>query len=460
VNLRTEEEGINVNLRTELRPFSSSAGEHVLVVDGSRIYDLDETTAAALTRALDGQGDATELNRIFALDSTKRRIDGTPLAPPPLHAISLTVAQSCNMGCGYCYADEGRFGGARRMMCEETARATVDRLLAEAAPGATVVVGFMGGEPLLNRRVVHATARYAVQAAAASGHAVRFTITTNGTVLKEEDVKLFSELPFTVAVSLDGDRAMHDATRPLLGGGSSYDRLIAGMRLFERHGRPQHLAARVTVTPPLIDKLGDVLEHGIGLGFDEVGFAAVLSSPDPRLALGGEDFPRLLNAMVNCGETALAELKAGRSYPFGNFETALGELHRGSHRPYPCGAAAGYLSASSDGGLFACHRFVDDPKFAMGDVRTGPDHGARALMLAERHVDRMDPCRQCWARYLCGGGCHHEVVSRGRPGCDYIRGWLQFCLRAYVELLDSRPEYFVNGRPEQLTPLSTATTFD
>jgi uncharacterized protein len=46
----------------------------------------------------------------------------------------------------------------------------------------------------------------------------------------------------------------------------------------------------------------------------------------------------------------------------------------------------------------------------------------------------MQPCSTCWARYLCGGGCYHEVARRGRPGCDYIRGWLAFCLGAYAEL--------------------------
>jgi uncharacterized protein len=54
----------------------------------------------------------------------------------------------------------------------------------------------------------------------------------------------------------------------------------------------------------------------------------------------------------------------------------------------------------------------------------------------------MEPCRSCWARYLCGGGCYHEVERRGRIGCDYIRGWLEFCLAAYAELSAARPDYF------------------
>ena len=28
----------------------------------------------------------------------------------------------------------------------------------------------------------------------------------------------------------------------------------------------------------------------------------------------------------------------------------------------------------------------------------------------------------------------HEVIHRGRPACDYIRGWLHYCLEAYLRL--------------------------
>ena len=157
-----------------------------------------------------------------------------------------------------------------------------------------------------------------------------------------------------------------------------------------------------------------------------------------------------------CGEVALAELSAGRRYPFGNFETALHQIHRGSHRPYPCGAGAAYLSANADGDLFACHRLIDDPSYAMGDVTAGSDRSARARHLAASHVDRMQPCRSCWARYLCGGGCYHEVSRRGRVGCDYIRGWLAFCLRAYVELLAARPTYFQTPSPTTSDPTTVS----
>lgn len=424
----------------ELHVFRSGAGAHVLMADGSRIYDIDEPSARAIEAWLAG-GEAPAFAPELLGAGRPRYVDGTPAPPPPLYSISLTVAQACNMGCGYCYADRGKFGGPARLMPLDVATAAVDRLIAESRPGADLVLGYMGGEPLVNRPVVHAATRYASERARAAGRRIRFSITTNGTLLRPEDAALFAGHPFTVTVSVDGGRELHDAQRPMRNGESAHDRLLAGLDTLRRHGRPRHLSARVTVTPRTGD-LVPIVDELTALGFDEVGVAPVLDSADPALALGPGDFAPFLAAMVRCGEKALADLRAGRPNAFGNLQTALHQIHRGTHRPYPCGAGAAYLSAGAEGGLFACHRLVDDPAFAMGDVRGGSDRAARAAHLARSHVDRMRPCRDCWARYLCGGGCYHEVARRGRPGCDYIRGWLDFCLRAYVTLQAERPEWF------------------
>jgi uncharacterized protein len=119
----------------------------------------------------------------------------------------------------------------------------------------------------------------------------------------------------------------------------------------------------------------------------------------------------------------------------------LREIHRGTHRPYPCGAGAGYLGVSADGELAACHRFIDAPEGAMGNLADGVDRAKQAAWLDARHVHAQPGCRSCWARYLCSGGCHHETLSRGRPACDFIRGWLHYVIGAYGRLARARPDF-------------------
>jgi uncharacterized protein len=443
--------------RADLRLFESRLGSHLFLADGSRIYDIDEPLRRQLSALADSLG-AEELWDLLGLDGrpTRSFIDERPSPAPPLSAISLNVAQACNMACSYCYADEGRFGGKARMMAPDIARRAVDRLIAEAQPGADLLLGFMGGEPLLNRDLVHAIVPHATERGAAAGHRVRFSITTNATLLTPADARLFAAHPFAVQVSLDGPAIVNDLQRTMRNGSGSYERVVRGLDVLDRHGRPRQLSARVTVTRNT-GALLPVLEHLIGLGFDDVGFAALAVSPRAGQSLDADGFAFLLREMLACGRKALSEIRRGRAFPFSNFLTAMEQIHRGSHRPYPCGAGAAYLSASAEGRLFACHRLVDEPAFAMGDVATGSDREARARHLQASHVDRMEPCRTCWARYLCGGGCYHEVAKRGRPGCDYIRGWLEFCLGAYAELSALFPgglPFWRDKRPMAADPLA------
>ena len=76
----------------------------------------------------------------------------------------------------------------------------------------------------------------------------------------------------------------------------------------------------------------------------------------------------MLGEMIDCGREFERASRSGRRYPFANMINAMREIHRGTHRPYPCGAGAGYLGVSADGELSACHRFVGDEDGAMGSL--------------------------------------------------------------------------------------------
>src|SRR5206468_11935709 len=127
--------------------------------------------------------------------------------------------------------------------------------------------------------------------------------------------------------------------------------------------------------------------------------------------------------------------RRGKHPVFSNLATALKQLHAGYCKPLPCGSSANYVSLSARGDYFTCHRTVGNPRFNLGSLATGLSKMEREAFVRRRHVDLQEPCRSCWARYLCGGGCHAEVLTAGRNGCDFIRGWLEYCLRLYDEML-------------------------
>ena len=422
--------------------FESDGRPYLLLANGSRVYELPAELAATIAKH---QASVD----VRALDKTLRRcglespeqIESKPPQRVGLRALSLAVAQTCNMGCTYCYAEGGDFGGRAAMLSLETAYASIDRLISDVPIGEAVNIAFMGGEPLVNRSVIRAATQYALDRAKEKNIRAGFSITTNGTLITPEDGEFFEQHGFAVTISLDGLAEAHDAQRPFKNGMGSFERIIKRIEPMLTMQQRMQVSARVTVTPRNLN-LPVILDGLITLGFHSVGFSPMLSSPTGRDEMDVESLQQMLEQMTVCALRFEQNIIEGRRYPFSNAISAMQEIHRGSHRPYPCGAGAGYVGVSAQGRFYSCHRFVGDESAALGNVWQGLDDERQSRWLAERHVHFQDPCTRCWARYLCGGGCHYEVLHKGRNSCDYVRGWLTECLKIYVRLLDRRPDYF------------------
>ena len=190
--------------------------------------------------------------------------------------------------------------------------------------------------------------------------------------------------------------------RPRDGTSGSFARVVARTRpLLDDPGRAQ-LAARATITRDNLDVRGKV-DAILALGFPEVGVAPLRSPANARGVLRDEDWLPYLEALTAVARAELARALDGGEIRLTNFAVALRQLHRGASAPYPCGAGGGYFSVAADGRWYACH--------------------------------------------LCSGGCHQEASSRTESACGFIRGWLEFCLSAYCELADARPDFFAPAQP-------------
>ena len=263
---------------------SSGRGEHLLVVPHSRIYDLPPDLAERFDA-----GDLEAIHLAEALAQTavgEEPLDQVPEPEP--QSISLNVSSACNLACTYCYADRGAFNGAQSAtMQPATARAAIDRLFATADAMQPVTVGFLGGEPFVNRALIHDTVAYAARTGRGRGLDVRFSVTTNATLLRTDDLALLREHPFAVTVSLDGGAAVQNAQRPTLGGKASFDAVRTRIGpLLADPGRAR-IAARATVTRDNLN-LEDAFACIRALGFREVGFAPLRSSAGRQRAHAGE----------------------------------------------------------------------------------------------------------------------------------------------------------------------------
>ena len=281
----------------------------------------------------------------------------------------------------------------------------------------------VGGEPFVNRRIIHHIADYAVERGRAHGIDVRFAVTTNATLLDDDDLALLRRHAFGVT-SLDGGRTIHDRQRPSLTGRSAFSLLEPSVRALLADPGQARVAARATITRHF-DRLGDRSDAIAELGFIDIGFAPLRVTAAADLAFRDQDWTGYLEGCQEIARRELDRALAGGGIRFSNFAVALKQIHRGASSPYPCGAAGGYFSVSTAGTWYACHRAIGDRRYELGTTAAGLDDDRRAALLRGHHVHAQEPCGSCWARYLCSGGCHHEASARTPASCDLIRGWLQ-----------------------------------
>ena len=396
-----------------------------------------------------------ELHQAHAVELGKG-FEQPPLQLPdqsfPLQTVVLNVTNQCNLSCSYCYEyGEDRIAaqdGKTKFMDEQTAYQTVDFLL-DQSPGRRLVnLTFFGGETLLNFKVVKATIEYARKRAAEAGKYVDFSMTTNATMLTSEIINFLADNNIGITVSIDGPKEANDRFRVFHNGQGSYDVILPRIKELIKVHRSRPIGARVTLTAQLVD-VKRIFQHLIEeMGFDEVGFAPVTTSPVRLYAIGNKGLDTILEQFTQLANEYRDHALENKTHGFSNVSDTLQELHQGVSKAYPCGAGLGLLGVSPSGDLGLCHRFVDSPVGAIGHIQTGVDREKQAEHLSRGHINNKHECSTCWARPVCSGGCYHEAYVRygdmSKPNlhyCDWIRGWTDVCLSIYGEIAARNPQY-------------------
>ncbi|CAN0576830.1 unnamed protein product, partial [Laminaria digitata] len=192
-----------------------------------------------------------------------------------------------------------------------------------------------------------------------------------------------------------------------------------------------------------------IVRHLVDVGFKEVGVSPVATGNDV-FDLSDADLERLLAEMRILADDFVQWAKQGKQFPFSNIRTLVEQVAAGDPRPVPCGAGTKLVAADNKGDLYACHRLVGQEQFKVGTLEEGLNGDKRFQLLQSMHPRDRTPCQSCWARYMCGGGCHHIAWLHsdkqaapwtiGNSFCDFLRGWYRLGLYTYARILDEAPD--------------------
>jgi len=333
----------------------------------------------------------------------------------PVKAMCLNVAHDCNMRCRYCFAGTGDFGGGRALMSRECARAALDFLLERSGSIRNLEVDFFGGEPLMNMDVVRDAVRYGRSRAEALGKYIRFTLTTNGALLDAAAIGFINADIDNIVLSLDGRPGTNDSMREFADGSGTYGEIVPRYRALvaaRGAGERGEYYVRGTFTRANLDFWRDVLWLA-DLGFENISVEPVVLPASDPLSLRMEDLPEIRRSYDILVGELLKRARCGEPVNFFHFNIDLEAGPCAYKRIKGCGSGSEYIAVTPDGSVYPCHQFVGTQGYILGNVLTGMLFDtARQADFAGRNITTMPECRDCWAKYYCGGGCAANNLSQ------------------------------------------------
>ena len=281
-----------------------------------------------------------------------------------------------------------------------------------------------GGEPTLlgKREFLRVLALQALLRK--PGQKITNVIQTNATAINQEWAHFLADFRFRANVSLDGPQQLHDQSRPMASGRSSYQATRKGLDLLRRHGLARGVL--VVVGEALVQfgaqRLVEFLQAE---GLTKVGLLPVRPGNPPTYgATPNLDQRTYAQFLIDVHRARLA-----RPEPW----LAVRELDvllqtRSGQMPGLCehlGNCVGhYYSIDPNGDVSHCDKYVGDDEYRLGNVLEQDFDEIRASAqlqgLCQRAETSREPMKSCAHYAKCRGWCPHEryVAKRTRLGID------------------------------------------
>lgn len=316
------------------------------------------------------------------------------------------------------------------------------RQLIAAHNSPQVTVAWQGGEPTLMgidfyRRAVELQEKYRKP-----GMTFENTMQTNGTLLDDEWCRFFKENNFLIGISIDGPRELHDAYRVDKKGGGSFDRVMKGLRLLQKHGVEYNVLTtvnRVNADYPL--EVYRFLRDEAGT--DWIQFIPVIERINDEGRTLYQQGDRVSDRSVQPEQFGGFLSRIFDEWVRNDVGRVFVQTFEASARRWlglpsgmcvfeeTCGTG---LALEHNGDLYSCDHFVE-PEYLLGNIM---ENELGVLAASEKQYrfgqDKRDTlpqvCRECEVFFACRGKCpkNRFLTTPSREyGLNYLcKGWKAF----------------------------------
>jgi len=357
--------------------------------------------------------------------------------PPRIHVLAKPSGATCNLACSYCFFldKELLYPDSKFRMSEETLESYIQQLIATHRSN-QVTVAWQGGEPSLMgvnfyRKAIEYQEKYRKP-----GMTFENTMQTNGTLLDDEWCEFFKENNFLIGISIDGPGHLHDAHRVDKGGKPTFDKVMRGLRLLQKHEVEYNIL--VTVNRVTADHPQEVYRFLRDEANTEwIQFIPVIERYNPgglNLVQEGEQVSPRSVRPEQFGRFLIQVFDEWVHHDVGKvyvqtFEAAL----RNWMRMPTSGMCVfektcGYgLALEHNGDLYACDHFVE-PNYLLGNIKE--EHMIELIGSDEQYKfgrDKYDTlpkyCLECPVLFACHGECPKNRFIKtpdGERGLNYL----------------------------------------
>lgn len=321
--------------------------------------------------------------------------------------LTLNTTHRCNMACSYCFAFT--MHQQANPMPIIVAEKAIKNLLRDFPKTEQYMFYFFGGEPLLCKDFVRDTVSIVEQTFQDYlSKKLGFLLNTNGILLNDSELlQFFKDKGFTITVSIDGPEEINDSCRMLNSGEGSFRHIMAGIRALQRYEVKFNL--RATISPRTKNLLG-IFQFFENLAIPYA-YAFTINASEKNkqeTEITSLQWNHIQEEYRQVFKLLTDKLLRGETVYNVDFNRKLAIVKQRMVRTHSCEAGRANFFVDEQGDYYACQNMLPYHQ-NIGNLEDGICLEKQEQLKSQFIADLKD-CQECWARYLCGGGCQTERI--------------------------------------------------